>query len=566
MKITSIPLFTATLLAVSTLGAAASVPRAASVAMPQTVTVPSLKGVRDIGRAAGVRVDISVALPYRHGAELHALLSAQRDAASPLYRRYLSREQFRNYFSPDPNAYTRSVLALRRAGFEVEPFANRTLVHAVADARVAESYFKTTIDRVLEASGRLAYANVRPATIPGELGASTVVGLNSLVIVRAAASERRQPAGLRALAVSPLFGPDGGFGPVAVAKAEDYPVEHGYMGTGSNVADIFDGAVTDSDVATFLHTFGITRTGPRTTTIRVDGGCGSACFDSFSTTLDAEWTLAMAPGASLFTYQVPALTNGSIADAFNRIASDDAVNVVNVSFGACEVNFADALLAIEPLIAQGASEGIAYESVAFGGAQLCGIPQLALPMAPADLDTVTAVGGSNTVTESNGKQDFETGYAGSNGGVSLLIPLPVWQAKTPGVMKTGRNVPDLVLPAEVDGTGPSIYFGGKWVGGSPFINNAPFAGYLATVQQMYGLNTPLFNVAPYLYATLDKYGYRSKSAAYFTDITLGCNGAVGNKPVCAKHGYDLTTGIGSIAGGYSLAKSFALGPIQPANR
>jgi hypothetical protein len=132
---------------------------------------------------------------------------------------------------------------------------------------------------------------------------------------------------------------------------------------------------------------------------------------------------------------------------------------------------------------------------------------------------------------------------------------------TPGTSASGRNVPDIVLPGEIDGVGPSLYYEGQWQGGSPFVNNAPMAGYLATVQQMYGYATPIGNIAPSIWGALQSHGYGSGSSAFFTDITLGCIGAVGNVPVCAAGGYDLATGIGSIASGYALAKSFAFGPL-----
>ena len=312
-----------------------------------------------------------------------------------------------------------------------------------------------------------------------------------------------------------------------------------------------------------MRQFGITRSGPRTTTLRVDGGCGTACVNGFNATLDAEWALAMAPGASLFTYQIPSLAFNFIVDGFNRVVSDDAVNIINIPFDACEVSIADLMLALQPIVAQGAAEGITFEARAAGNADVCGVPQLAVPVAPADLDTVTAVGASSTSVDQSGNLLAQTAYSLSNGGVSLLIPLPSWQAKTPGVHSGGRNVPDVVLPGEVDGTGPSIYYLGQWVGGAIFVNNAAFAGYLATVQQMYGYTTPIGNVASALYTTFNKYRY---SGGLFTDITLGCNGSIGVVPICAKPGYDITSGLGSIQHGYALAKALGLGPIQPPSR
>ncbi len=529
-------------------------------ATPGTIAAAHVSGVRDAGRApTNTRVDVAVELPYRHSSELSALVSAQRNPDSGVFRRFLSHDQFRAYFAPSLESYAAAAASLQRAGFQVETFPNRTIVHAFGSPQVAERYFHTEIHRVISPDGRPAYANVRPATIPRELAGARIEGLNNIAQLRAASSDRARSPQNNARVGGPLFGPDGGFGPVAIAESEDLPVQHGYTGANVNTADLIDGNVVDTDVATFLGYYGIKRTGPRTTHIRVDGGCGTACFDTFQADIDAEWALAMAPGSSMFTYQMPSLANIYIVDAFNRIASDDAVDVVNFSVGGCEVNLFDLVLAIQPLVAQGAAQGISYENIAFGGANVCGLG-LPLPQAPADLDTATAIGGSSLVVDNVGRFLVQTGYSRSNGGVSIIVPLPPWQASTPGVNPSGRNVPDLVLPAEADGAGPSIYAFGVWQGGFPFVNNAPFAGYLATVDQMNGGR--IGNAAPLIYSVFNKYKY-APGGQYFRDVTLGCNGSVAGKAVCARPGYDLTGGIGSLGSGFNVAKRMLSGPIVP---
>lgn len=549
----AIPLLAVAFAGSSVAGAQATVLGASRAAQ---IAAAPLYRARDLGHAPATRqVDFSVVLPYRHQADLAYLLKAQHETNSHYYRRFLKASEFRDYFSPTVAAYKKVADDLRAQGFRVTTFANRTVLHATGTAKSAEQVFNTRIDTVRQANGRLAYANVAPATIPAAFAGSRVVGLSNVIVARTALSDR-QPRGKRAATYGgPLFGPDGGFGPLAIAKSADFPVEHGFRGKNSNVADLIDGAVTDTDVAAYLNYFGIKRGGPRTTAISVDGGCAQVgCFDSFVAAIDAESILGVAPDASLFTYNIPELTNGGIADGFNAIVSDDAVNIVNFSVGACEINGGDLQLAIEPLIAQGAAEGITFESIAFGGADLCGLG-IALPMTPANLDTLTAVGASNAIVDNSGKLLAQSAFPSSNGGVSATIPLPSWQAGTKGIKKAGRNVPDVVVPGEVDGIGPSIYYAGAWQGGFTFVNNAPFAGYLATVQQYYGYTTPLGNVAPAIYSVYKANEYKGGSAAYFSDITLGSIGSVSSGPVSAKPYYDLATGIGTIKNGYTLAKA-----------
>jgi kumamolisin len=525
-------------------------------------------GVRDVGPApAGTRVDFSVVLPYRNASDLPLLLQAQQNPVSKLFRHFLSAAEFRAYFSPTQADYDAAAARLSAAGFTVERFANRTVLHASGAASAAQAFFHTHIDALRQADGRVGYGNVTGASVPAGLAGARVLGLNSVGTVelpgsRRVGSPRRTPA-----AAGPLFGPDGGFGPLAIAKAENFPFEHGYRGTNSNVADLIDGAVSDSDVASFLHAFGLQRSGPRTTRVAIDGGCSQGCADGFVAVADAEWILGVAPGASLFTYEVPTLSNAAlVVDGLNAIASDDAVNIVNLSFGMCELAEPDLELSIEPIVAQGAAEGITFEAVAFGGASLCPDAPLVLPMAPANLDTLTAVGASSTIVDLSGKQLAQSTFQDSNGGVSVVISRPAWQTATRGTKAAGRNVPDVVIPGIVDDTGPSIYFAGLWEGGFSFVNNAPFAGYLAGVQEMYGYGTRLGNIAPALYAVLNRYGYHAGSSVYFSDVTLGDIGTVSGVPVSAKPGYDIASGIGSVGDGYTLAKAFAFGPLEPPSR
>ncbi len=534
----------------------------ASPAVPVVIAAAPLGAARDLGPAPDSRVDFSVVLPYRHPADLPFLLSAQSTPGSKYYRRFLKASEFRGYFSPTPAAYAAAAASLRQGGFAVETFSNRTVLHAHGKASAAERYFQTVIHAVRQSDGHSAYANVARALVPAALAGTRIVGLNSITGVQTAVHGPHAATHPHATG-GPLFGPDGGYGPLAISKTEDFPIEHGYRGINSNVANIIDGPVSDSDVATFLKAFGLHRRGPRTTTLNVDGGCGEFCFDGESATIDAEWILAVAPGASLFTYEIPELSNNAIVDGFNAVASDDAVNIVNFDVGACEVSLADLLLVLQPIVEQGVAQGISYESAAFGGANSCGVPPLNPPIAPADLDTVVAVGGSNTIVDQTGTQLAASAFNGSNGGVSVVIPVPPWQANIAGIDRSGRNVPDIVIPSVVDGTGPSLFIDGTWAGGFTFVNNSVFAGYLASVQEMYGFATPLGNVAPVFYSRFKQFGYGSGARAFFADVTLGCIGAVANRPVCAKTGYDVASGIGSIGDGYALAKSLAFGPILP---
>jgi subtilase family serine protease len=197
-------------------------------------------------------------------------------------------------------------------------------------------------------------------------------------------------------------------------------------------------------------------------------------------------------------------------------------------------------LALQPVLAQGAAQGIAFEGVEFGAP--CGGWKKPLPMSPGDSADGLAVGGSYVAENSAQKILDQTALIGSNGGVSILVPIPPEQKGIAGVSPLGRNAPDIVVPATVNGAGASIYAGGAWIGGGAFVNNAPAAGLMATLQQMRGHRLGALDRTLYALFAKKKYG------ALFTDIAAGCNGSFAGAPICARAGFDLSTGIGAVDG------------------
>ncbi len=206
-------------------------------------------------RPGAARVDIAVVLPYRHSAALDALIEAQDHPGAPARGRFLSRDEFVRAFAPSAQDFGRAVAFLRAQGFTVtRTFSNRTVVDASSSVASADAVFGTDIHRVEQAGAGIRYAPARPATLPNALRAlgADVIGLDNLQAVRPA------------VIGPPLTGPGGGAGPLKTAQGYDMPVQHGYDGTGRATGVIMCGDFLDDDLAQFLTTFNIVRTGPPT--------------------------------------------------------------------------------------------------------------------------------------------------------------------------------------------------------------------------------------------------------------------------------------------------------------
>lgn len=497
-------------------------------------------------------VPLTFTLKYHNQADLDNLVSNQSDPSSPLYAKFLTPQEFRRYFAPTPMEYAQTIAQLQHAGFSiVRTSANRTVIDAVGPAALSNRMVSTFAAYRAQRQPRSALA--RPA-VAGLPLIDNVVTANSsgsgmrtrLAAARSSAAAHRKPVGLRAAhTAGQLNGPDAGYAPAALINGLDFPVRHGYDGSGVKVADVIDGAPVESDIQTFLDQFGIRRTGPPTTVVPVDGGNGP---DPDLADIDAEWILAAAPGIQLYAYDMSAFTDLGLVDAYNQVVSDNVVDVVNTSLSRCEYDEVLLALAVQPILEQGAAQGIAFESVSFGGVNVCGIPDVLFPLVPADSPDTLDVAGSNVIEDARGEVIAQTGMPGSGGGVSAIVPVFPEQQSIHGVDPSGRNVPDLSILSEVNGNGSSLYFAGGWNGSfvGVYVNNAPMAGLLAEYQQM--AHHRLGAVNRTLYHHFAKHGY----GRGLIDITSGCNGTYLGAPVCGVRGYDLTSGVGSISNAYRL--------------
>ncbi|GMA57791.1 hypothetical protein GCM10025858_22940 [Alicyclobacillus sacchari] len=88
------------------------------------------------------------------------------------------------------------------------------------------------------------------------------------------------------------------------------------------------GSVNESDVDAFDSAFGLPNPIIRQ---RVIDGTSTAPNDE--TTLDCEWSHAIAPTASLAVYEAATPDAAAFIDAFDQVATDDGAHVVTTSWG-----------------------------------------------------------------------------------------------------------------------------------------------------------------------------------------------------------------------------------------
>jgi subtilase family serine protease len=515
--------------------------RAQSAQLNIAADVPHRSDIRDLGIASGSQtVTLAVTLHYRHESDLSQLVEAQSDPSSPYFGKFLNNQQFDAYFAPSPADYARVGQALQRAGFEITgTYDNRTLLDVAGPASAANKYFHTEIHTVYQVGHGYRYANARPAITPAELQNDVVAisGFDNLDKAQFDFVRGRPQAFSPDNVGGPLHGPDGGFGPVAIATGFDFPVQHGFDGTGHAVANVA-GTVKDSDIASFMSYFGITRTGKIHRTLIQGKGLWNPNDPAVvEATLDVETMGSLAPGADVYLYILENPVDDPGEDAYNKIVSDNKVDIVNSSFGICETDDLPYAKAANHIAMQGEAKGITFSaSAGDSGSQECN--HTSGQSTPAVEPHFVSVGGTSLFVSSHAKYQSEKTWDGTGGGVSALLPIPDYQKGVAGLASTtNRNVPDIAFPAD-PATGFSFFFGGSFQGpiGGTSWSSPTYCALQVTINQMDGKRIGHAN--PRIYRA-----FANDSYTVFHDITIGTNGGFNAHP-----GYDNTTGIGSIKG------------------
>ncbi len=234
-------------------------------------------------------------------------------------------------------------------------------------------------------------------------------------------------SGTAALA-GPLSGSHGWLA-TGVAKAFDYPVQHGCNGSGQTIAVEIDTPITTNDVKTYLSTAGVTQTGS-ITNVAVDGGGNASSSDYVETALDVETISGLAPGANIRVYDFPDLSDQHIEDGYNQAVSDGLATVVNSSFGGCESADTSFANATNSIAQQAAAKGMTFSASSgdSGSNECSGSKGVSAPAGGPYFVSVGAVnftsnGSTGALTSITAGSDSGNGFQ-SGGGVSTVFALP----------------------------------------------------------------------------------------------------------------------------------------------
>jgi subtilase family serine protease len=441
-------------------------------------------------------VEFTVYLPLRNQEQLENLLTQLHDPNSPKYQHWLQPAEFLKLFGPSAADLTSAQASLTAHGFTVTD-SNAHGMHVRGPASAVSSTFGVVVNKQTR-QGKTRFIAQNALQVPDELA-----GINLRIFGLERVPDRQVHARMiPAPIVDNRYTVVGSYWFDDLKQAYDYPAYSSRTdGTGVNVAVLMGDQIFPGDVAAaFDHEKFTAITGkpdPTVTTVLVDGGGLVGGPDAFEASLDVQQVLGGAPGSNVTLVSIPDLSDPHIMAGYTFIVDSNSYDIVNSSFGACELEYTPAynggvdytyiLKQYHEIFAQGNAQGITFvaSSGDQGGLQ-CPTADYGTPGAsptfvlgvstPADDPDVTAVGGGNLITVSTPgslnsayvresafadpqypydvyglQQNVSGGYWGAGGGVSSIFAKPLYQALANTGSRRWRTLPDVGM--QVGGLG-----------------------------------------------------------------------------------------------------------------
>jgi subtilase family serine protease len=612
------------------------------MAIPNSVH-PKVALATDLGPAAPdtklVGMSIRFSMTDAQTAALNQLLADLQNPSSPRYHQWLTPAEFGAQFGVSSADIAKVTAWLTSQGFTVTDVAQgATFITFDGTVAQAESAFSTSI-HTLSLNGETHFANVTNASVPGEL-ASVVLGITGLH------NFRLSP---RLHALSPRF-TSSLSGNHYVAPGDIYtiyqmkPLLATYTGAGigaytgchiiapaTQCADIAVTGQVDilpADIVAFRAASGL-NTAILPTTVHEGGdpgnalGCSPATSNNCGTpnqldlsesSLDLEWSGAMAPAANILFVNGPDV----IFNAMTQAIDQNMAPIVTTSYGACEAAWGTTDLNLfNQLFAQANTQGqTVIASAGDAGATDCDTSTATQGLAvdfPGSSPYVTSMGGTQFYNDAsasgsgttwaatqywagtsgtdvissalsyipetiwNDYNNYGTGYSsafgGGGGGASGFFSKPAWQQGTGVPADAARDVPDLALnasdehdallfcynvAANTSCTNGFRIASGQYAtdlntaGGTSF-DSQIFGGMLALVEQKVGSRLGNINPTIYELANLSAYYMAGQTIATLPGVVFNDVTAGNNAMPCTAGTANCLTG-GSI--GYSAGTGY----------
>ncbi len=506
--------------------------------------------------ASEQHLSLALNLPVRNQPQLDQLLKDLQDPQSPNFHKYLTSEQFTEYFGPTQADYDAVIAWAKAKGLNVTSTTpNRRLINVDGAVSAINRAFNITLNEYQHPSeDRTFFSTDSEPTAAGlSVPLLQVGGLSNYSLPHPKLKRANAP-----VANLTGSGPSGEYLPSDMRAA--YYGSGSLTGAGQSIGIFsFDGYLT-SDVSLYYSSTGTSHTVP-INNVLVNGYSGACVsFNSNGTIntktcddgeqiLDIVNAIGMAPGATqILFYEGDPASSTTDTNVLNKMATDNIAKSIGCSWGWGANAAAD-----DAIFQQMAAQGQTFLNATGDNGAFSGSTNYEYPSVS---QYIIQVGGTDlTTTGPGGAWSSETGWTDSGGGYESGTPIPSWQ-QIAGVINSSnkgsttlRNSPDVSMEANFDN--PTVSNGQflTGYGGTSFA--APrWAGFVALINQQAAANgnasVGFFN------PTLYNLGVGSTYTTNFHDITSGTNqgtnssgGNISGAIFSSVTGYDLVTGWGS---------------------
>lgn len=417
-------------------------------------------------------------------AALQTLIAAQQNPASPLYRQWLTPDQFAAQFGMAASDIARVQSWLQGQGFTVDSVdRSRDRISFSGTAGQVASSFATELHNYKSADGTTHYAPSSDISVPAAL-ASVIRTVGNLSSFQPRPRLKLHPAFTSSQTGNHFMTP------LDVATVYDIKPAYnaGFTGSNQTIAVVGQSAVYTTDITNFQTALGLPAKAPSLVLVPGTGVSAVNPFgsgDEGESDLDLEYSGAIAKGANILFVYTGNNSNSGVFDSLQYAVDERIAPILSISYGDCETDLGSTNYnALNAILAQAASQGQSVISAAgdsgstdcYGYTSLSATAQVALAVDfPASSQYVTGMGGTEfpTADVATGNNTYfaaapttdvvssalsyipeevwnddvaVSGLSSGGGGVSAFTPRPAWQTGVTGITAGSyRLVPDISL-------------------------------------------------------------------------------------------------------------------------
>lgn len=458
---------------------------------------------RMVGAEPGTTsMSLAVSLPLRNQALLEDTLRRLYDPADPLYKQFLTPDQFTAQFGPTQAQYDAVTKFLTASGLTVsQTFGNRTQIDVTGPVSRVNAAFGIRMQRFLAADGTTFRASATDISIPAAMAGSisSVTGLDGSL---KATPNYKILGPVSGAVAGPIASPlDGALAPDASQPTQGTGLGNTFSykdvktaynlnsttldGTGQTIGLVeFDSLYNPKDILSNSAAIG---TRPRIQNRFVSSG-GSivtqANGNALEIDLDIDEAASLAPKALIDVYMVPFNDGNGPLDEFQQIINDNQTltsgpKSISASYGFGEEDPAGldptfdiplnnllkqmAMLGVSFFISSGDSGNSTDRSTFAPGVDRFGALPFSCTVGGTQLSVAVPKSNETYLSETTWNINGTPGGGAGGGGFSINWPIPSYQtaaaaAASPRatVSTTMRNIPDVSLNAS-QATGYLVY-------------------------------------------------------------------------------------------------------------